>query len=475
MPSPRIALLSCFLLAACASNGGPRLAPVDPHAIAASTSLPGSATAAWPGEGWWRGYGDAQLDALITEGLAASPDVAMADARLRRAAGMAQAEGGALLPSVGVDGGATLSKTSYNNGFPKAFVPKGWQDSGQLAGALSFDIDLWGRNRAALAAATSEREAATIDAAQARLLLAGAIAAAYADLARLFDEREVREAAVAMRTKSEDLVRRRVAAGLDSRASLSMAEAQSASARGDLAATDEALGLRRNQIAALIGAGPDRGLALSRPAWPAIAPQGLPADVTTELVARRPDVAAARARVDAALSRVKVAKAAFYPSIRLSALFGVQSLGLDTLFTKDSQTGNVGPAFSLPLFSGGALQGQYRAAGGGADEAIAAYDRTVLGAYRETADAVTSQRQLAERLAEARAALAGAQDAHALARRRYEAGLSSYLDVLAIEDRVLLARLSASALEAANRNADIALIRALGGGYAPRPSKGTAQ
>jgi hypothetical protein len=192
----------------------------------------------------------------------------------------------------------------------------------------------------------------------------------------------------------------------------------------------------------------------------------LPEGVTTDLVGRRPDIVAARERVEAAGSRIKVARADFFPAIRLSALIGYQSLGLEQLFQQNSQIGQVGPAVSLPIFRGGELRGRYRGARADYDVAVASYDAAVLGAYRETADAVTSARMAGERLAEAQAGLAASQDAFEVVTARYKGGLATYLEVLQVEDRLLQARLTLSAYETALRNSDLALIRALGGGTA---------
>ena len=463
-----LSLLALALVAACASvpqTGTPQV-PLAASGIASHESLAAGTNAAWPGEDWWRGYADPQLEALVAEGLANSPDVAAAQARLRRADGMAQAAGAALLPSLDLKGSASGEKLSYNTGLPKAFLPQGWNDYGQIAGALEWDIDLWGRNRAGLAAARSERRAAQIDALQARLVLASTIARAYADLARQFEEVDIRTGALEMRRSGEALVAQRVAGGMDTRGNLRLVEAQTAAARSELSAAQEGLLLRRHQIAALVGAGPDRGLAITRPQWTTIEPQDLPDGVTTALVARRPDIAMARERVEAAAARVKVARADFYPAIRLSALYGLQSLELDMLFKHDSSRGRVGGIVSLPIFHGGEISGHYRGARATFDEAVADYNHTVLDAYRQVADAATGRRMLAERLGDVRAALAASEEAHAIARRRYEGGLSTYLDVLAVEDRLLQARMAASTLEAASRSADIALIRALGGGFA---------
>lgn len=462
--------LALLLLAGCIPppQTGPKPSLREAQSLAAEQSLPTSAEAQWPGEDWWHDFGDPQLGALIDEGLRHSPDVAAAAARSRTAIGLAMEARGALLPTLDANGRAGWDKRSLNATFSKnikEFLPQGWKETGQINADLGFDLDLWGRNRAALAAATSEAQAAAIDARLARLVLSTGIALAYFDLARLFEERDVRQAALDIRTATQDLVANRMANGLETRGSLRQAEAQVATARSELAAAEQAIALRRNQIAALLGAGPDRGLAVTRPALAEAEPNGLPEGVTTELVGRRPDIAAARARAEAAASRIRVARADFFPAIRLSALIGLESLGLNNLLKSDSTFGSVGPAVSLPVFHGGALRGRYRSASGGFEEAVADYDRTVLEAYREVADLVTSQRLVGQRLADARAALSASEEAYAIARLRYEGGLSDYLDVLAVEDRLLQARLAAAGLDAEARALEISLIRALGGGF----------
>ncbi|MES2493877.1 MAG: efflux transporter outer membrane subunit [Pseudomonadota bacterium] len=466
----RAAPLAALWLGACASvpphSAEPQ--PIGTAAVASARSLESAAGADWPAEGWWARYGDPQLDALIAEGLRNAPDVAAADARFRRAGALAQQVGAASQPRVDVTGQVQEQKQSLNLGYPPEFqsnLPRGWNDGGQVAAQAGFDLHLWGRNRAVLAAATSELQAARIDARQARLTLAVGIASAYFDLDRLGAERETRVRELASADSSRKLLAQRQANGLETRGSVATAAAQAATARGALNQIEELLILRRHQIAALIGAGPDRGLAVTRPMLSAMSARELPADVTTELVSRRPDVAAARARVDAASSRIKVARAEFYPAIRLSALLGFQSLGLETLFHGASSFGQVGPAFALPLFRGGELRGRYRGARADYDAAVASYDGAVLNAYRETADAVTAVTMTAQRLADARAAMVASQDAFAVASARYRGGLFSYLDVLQVEDRLLASQLAHAAAEAAVRNADLALVRALGGGF----------
>lgn len=462
-----LALLPMLAAAGCASvpDLGPRPSLRDTQSVAAGRSLTTVADEAWPSADPWSAYGDPQLRALIEEGLRNSPDVAAAAARIRRAGGLAQEAGAARYPTLDVQGAATLDQQSSNNGIPAQFIPNGWRGRGELAASSGFDLDLWGRNRAALAAATSEREAAELDAAQARLLLGAAIASAYFDLSAAFAEEDVRQRALDVRLASRDLLARRLASGLENQGSVRQSEAEVASARAALALARQELGLRRNQLAALVGQGPDRGLDLARPDLPAPAPRLLPTGVTTDLIGRRPDIVAARVRTEAAAQRIAVARADFYPAIRLSALIGVQSLGLLNLADAGSNFGSIGPAVSLPIFRGGALQGRYRVARAGFDETVADYDRAVVEAYRQVADAVTTGRSAALRLADARAAVAATADAYRVAQDRYRAGLSNYLDVLAVEDRALAAQIAQAGAEAALRRADVALLRALGGGF----------
>lgn len=454
-------------LSACASvpdfGPAPSLRPIA--SIPAAQAVPGS-DAPWPSNRWWTAYGDPQLDRLMDEALRDSPDLEIAAARLRAAEGQAQQAGAALLPSLEASGSAGYAQQSETNGIPAAIVPDGWQQSARAGIGFSFDLDLWGRNRAALAAATSQAEAANYSYAEARLALTSAIASSYAELARLHAQRDVLIATVLNRNETLALVAGRQAAGLDNRMALAQASSRVPAARVELAATDEAIALTRNAIAELVGTGPDRALLLTRPDIRLDALRNVPADATIALVGRRPDIAAARAAAEAAASEIKVARAAFYPAISLSGLLGLQSIGFGNLLKGSSAYGSVGPAVTLPIFQGGALSGQYRGARAQYDEAVASYNGTVLAALRQLADALVSRNMLAPRTADARLALADADEAYALARARYRGGLATYLDVLSAEEGVLQARRTLADLETRAFTVDVSIVKALGGGFA---------
>ncbi|WP_331540560.1 efflux transporter outer membrane subunit [Phenylobacterium sp.] len=459
-------LLASVLLAGCAAvpklGEAPRPAPASAYATAGSFQAPARD---WPADLWWKAYGDPQLDVLMDDALAGSPTLAQAAARLRAAEAAARAARAATLPQLSANAEAAEAKQSYNNGFPAQFVPQGYQDTGRATLDLSFDLDLWGRNRAALAAATSEAEAARMDQAQARLMLTTNLAAAYADFVRLTAEHDAAEAAARNRGASSELVGRQLAGGLANRGEADQARAAAAASQQDLAALDEQIAIARNRLAALAGAGPDRGLQLNRPAAAPNSAFGLPQNLAADLLGRRPDLQTARLRAEAAAKRIAVAKAGFYPDLNLAAFIGVQSLGLENLTKSGSDIGQGALAFSLPIFQGGRLQANYRGARANYDAAVADYDQTLVTALQDVADAAASLRALQTRLAAARESLAAGEAAYRVARLRYEGGLTTYLTLLTAEDAVIAQRRTVAQLDARALALDANLVRALGGGF----------
>ena len=454
---------AALFLTGCATvpDLGERPSPGRPADYASARSLSGDRTE-WPGERWWSDFGDQQLDALVAEALKDSPSLEQAAARIRTASAQADLVHAALLPTVGLLGTARYSRITQSIGLP---TDGNWHLLGAGLLRTSYDLDLWGRNRSALRAAVSERRASEADGAAARLKLSVAVTSAYADLAELYLQRDVASDALNVRRATLGLVRYKFDAGLDPRTALEQAQAGADTATGALAAIDEAIGLERNAIAALLGAGPDRGLELQRPSLASRRPPGLPNDVPIELVGRRPDIVAARWRVEAAGESIGVARAGFYPNVSLAGLIGVASLGLSSLLTDASVIGSTGPAVSLPLFDGGRLQANYRGARGAYDLAVAQYDEALLKALHDAADAATSLRDLEARQHSADAAVARQEAAYRLSRMRYEGGLSDYQSVLIVENALLEARDQAAALKLRGFVLDIALANALGGGF----------
>ncbi|QUD90354.1 efflux transporter outer membrane subunit [Phenylobacterium montanum] len=454
------------VLSGCAAiprlGAAPQMKPASAYAAAESFKAPATQ---WPNDRWWAAYRDPQLDELIEAALTGSPDLAAARARVRQADALAEQVESTLGPQLNAVAMAGESKLSYNNGLPPAIVTHGWRDAGLAGLNLNWQIDFFGKNRALLAGAVSEKEAAQAEAAAARLTLSTAIAGAYADLAQLYEDRDATQDALKVRSESQTLIDQRVAQGLETQATSERTHADRASAEAELAAIDESIGLTKNRIATLVGKGPDIGLSIERPHPGAIRAFGLPANLQAELIGRRPDVVAARLAAEAAGHRVKAAKADFYPNVNLAAFAGYESLGLANLAKSGSQFGTVGPAVTLPIFESGRLQGAYRGALGQYDAAVAIYDQAVTHALAEVADSAISARALDARLGKSREALAAAQNAYHLASQRYDRGLGTYLEVLAAEDALVMNQRAVADLEMRAFTLDVALIRALGGGY----------
>ncbi|MBV8636071.1 MAG: efflux transporter outer membrane subunit [Burkholderiaceae bacterium] len=471
LQSGRRTLGVCLTLALLALGGcaqvpklgeAPKLKPVQQLQSDQSFSGP---TAAWPGDHWWQAYGDAQLDALINEALDGSPNLALAEARLRMAQASIQGAQAPLMPEVNGTASIAEAKQSYNYLMPRAALPQGWNDYGQATLNMSWELDFWGKNHAALAAATSEERAAEAEVAQTRLVLSTSVASAYAELLHLFTVRDTAVASVTLRGETVELFRQRYANGLETLASVRQVEARYAAAEAALLGVDERIALQRNAIAALVGAGPDRGLAITRPAVEFAGGNGLPANLSMELLGRRPDIVAARLRTEAAAKRIDQQKAGFYPSVNLMAFVGVQALDINKMTKSGSGFGGVGPAISLPIFNTNGLQAQYRGARADYDAAVSVYDATLTNALHEVADAATSRKALDGELAATRASLAAAVDAYQIVDQRYKGALATYLDVLSAEDALVAAQRAVADVETRALELDVALVRALGGGY----------
>jgi NodT family efflux transporter outer membrane factor (OMF) lipoprotein len=458
--------LAAPLLAGCATLPKPGAAPaLRPASSFASTASLAAPQADWPSDRWWESFGDPQLTALIEEGLATATDLRAAQARFEQAAALVQQTRSRLLPTIAANGEAGVTKQSYNYLFPRALAPKGWPDYGLATGRIDWELDFWGRNRAALAAARSDAAAAQAEAAAARLVLSAGIAAAYADLADLFAQADAAQRAIEVRQRTVELIDGRRVQGLENVGAVERARAALAAAQGELAALNETIALTRNRIAVLLGAGPDRGLSIARPTARAAKSFGLPANLPADLIGRRPDVIAARLRAQAAASRIRQARAAFYPNVNLAGLIGLQSLGIGDLVKSGSSFGTAGPALSLPIFDGGRRTGAYRAAEAEYRGAVAEYDGALGQALREVADATASERALAERIGRADEAERAAAAAWTVANNRYRGGLATSLDVLVAEDSLIDARRTLATLRNRRFVLDVALVRALGGGF----------
>ncbi|HEY7241246.1 MAG TPA: efflux transporter outer membrane subunit [Burkholderiales bacterium] len=462
----RLSALGLALLAACADPGGitHHSAMVDPASLETQESFSGEATAAgWPALDWWKRFGDPQLDALEEEGLGGSPSILLARARVDQALAAAQVAGAARKPRLDATGDVTRQRFSENAIVPPPIGGSTFTTT-EVALNAGYELDLWGKNRAAYEAALGRSQAAQADAFTARLVLSAALAGAYVQLARAYEQLDLAQRNLADREQLQALTNDRVRAGLDSRLELKQVETSIPAARARVVQVEEEIALTRNQIAALLGKGPDRGLALARPALQMI-DVALPSRVPADLLGRRPDVVASRLRVEAASRDVAAQKAEFYPDVNLSALVGLQSVTLSKLLDPASAVPSFGAALRLPIFDGGRLRGGLAQRNAEYDAAVEQYNQTLADALREVVDQLTSLRSVNAQRTQVESALAAAEEAYSLAVTRYKAGLGSLLQVLTAEMAVLEQRNLHADLQSRALALSVNLVRALGGGY----------
>lgn len=465
-------ILGALLVAGCSfSYLQPKSSLVNPDDLEAVQALEGIkvSPANWPQADWWSGFADAQLDTLVAEALENAPSLHAAAARVRQAEALQGLQESRLMPEV--DGSLSVIRQRYSaDGTAPAAVAGTWQNIGQGMLNGSYELDFWGRNKAAVEAAVGRRRAAEVDQYTTRLVLSSSIVQAYIDLQATYDQLAVEQRMLEQQERIHALTQQRFAAELDSQIDIKQSEASISASRARTIALKEALELGRNRLAALVGKGPDRGRSIQPPQLKSSSDLSIPGNLPADLLGHRPDVVAQRWRVEAASQDINVAKAQFYPNVNLTAFIGLQSLGLDTLARGASGTLGFGPAISLPIFEGGRLRANLSAQNATYDLAVENYNQTLVEALHDIADQLSSIRWLQERIRQQELAVQTATDAYELVNQRYGAGLATYIQVLVSQTAVYVERRSLVTLQAHGLSLQANLSRALGGGYRPQPT-----
>ena len=354
---------AALALAGCANTGGivPTSTPIDAAAVDPGAALRATQQdAGWPQQAWWKRMGDPTLDALVEQSVAGNPDMHIALARSMVAEGLARAAGAATEPNVSA--GGAFGRTR----FPRLATPQPlgghttWNN--HISVDLSYDLDLWGRNRAVLQGALDGVQATAAEARAVEINLETSVVRAYVDLALQYTLLDVNQANLASQRNIFDIVRKRASRGLASQLELSQAQTPIPALEAQVAQSERQIALAKSQIAILSGQGPGAGDRLQRPRLQLETPVAVPASLPAELVGHRPDIVAQRWRVEAAAQGVKAAKADSYPNINLVASVGLASAAFGGFFTfvdRDAIGHNVGAALSLPIFDGGRRQGNY--------------------------------------------------------------------------------------------------------------------
>jgi NodT family efflux transporter outer membrane factor (OMF) lipoprotein len=470
------AIATAVLLSACASYQpiAQNTAPIDKLALTAPGSIAQTADA-WPKDEWWQAFGDAQLNRLIQQALAASPNLATAQARIARAQASADLSRAAAGPQATGALDASYGRQSENYVMPRPPLGKGGEYVSQGVASIGFgyDLDLWGRNAALIRSAEAQLKAARFDQQAARLALTTSVARTYAQLAAQYQLHDVLLATQQQRQAIRRLINQRVSSGLDTQVEVKTAESNEAALRVELEQLSTTMKITRLQLAALTGQMPDAGADILKPTL-VPASFSVPHDLPLDLLGRRPELAVQRARIAASYGESDAAKAQFYPNINLNGLIGFQSIGLGQLLSAGSLMSSIGPAIRLPLFDGGRLRANYASKAADIDVAISQYNQSVLSAAQDVAEQLTRAADLSREEGATREALAAAEEAHRLAMLRYRAGLTPYLNVLTVETQLLTQRRAMATVTSRRQDLQIELVRALGGGFSENPTAALA-
>lgn len=413
-----------------------------------------------PRGAWWQGFNDALLNDLQARAEAASPTVAAAVARYNQAVAVADRASADRLPEISA--GPSISRDRLSAGRPLGGGNSATYTDRTLGGSFKWEVDLWGRLRDTARAGRADAVASAADLASARLSLHASIADTYFQLRGMDAAADLLRQTIQAYSRAYDLTDIRHSGGIASGLDTSRAQSQLSDAKSQLATIALSRANAEHQLAVLVGEAPSTFTVA--PATPVIEPFAISAGVPSELLQRRPDIAAAERRVAAANARIGVAKAAWFPSLTLGLSGGYDSIG-GNVFSAANTFWALGPlALVGTIFDGGRRNADIRRSRATFDETAADYRATVLDAFREVEDGLAAGRHLADAERNQSDAARAAGRTEDLALIRYRDGASDYLEVVVAQTAALEAQRSVLTLRTQRLQAAVSLIRALGGG-----------
>jgi NodT family efflux transporter outer membrane factor (OMF) lipoprotein len=429
----------------------------------------GNAEAAVPQLDWWRGFRSKQLTVLIEEAQASNFDIAAAIGRIMQADAQAQIAGAPLLPNVGFDASATRSQASIATG------------SGDVTGSVnrqrrlynvsvnaSYEIDFWGKNRAALLAAEQTAIATRYSREVVAITTLATVANVYFEVLSAQERLRIARDNVSSATRILTLFRQRLEAGTANALDVAQQEALVATTRAAIPLLEQIVRQNIATLAVLVGKPPEyftvRGGTMAALALPRVTP-GLP----SELLRQRPDIKLAEADLASVNASVFSARAAFFPSIQLTGQGGFQSAALQTLFSPQAAFYNVTAGLTQPIFDGFRLQGQLDFQRGRQEELLQIYRRTVVTAFADVERALIAIQLTAERERLLREAVAASRRAFELSETRLREGAVDLVTVLNAQQTLFQNLDSLAQTRLARFQAVVSLFQALGGGWAPEP------
>ncbi|HXW75286.1 MAG TPA: efflux transporter outer membrane subunit [Steroidobacteraceae bacterium] len=459
-----LALASTVVVALAGCNLGPRyhrpdIAPPASWVTAGEPNAP-----EWPSTDWWRGFQSAQLNDFIAQAEHANDDLHAAIARVHQADAQRRIAGAPLLPSLAL--GATASRArapviSIGNSPVQRFATG--NDFNPLLSA-SYELDFWGKNRAALTSATASAKASRYDRTTVELGVLAGVAGTYFQALELRDRLAIADANLDNATKILHGLRLEEHAGIATALDVAQQETVVATVNATIPPLRQQLRQSLDALAILLGSTPQavdvsQGT-LDELGQPPVRP-GLP----SELLTRRPDVASAEAQLMAANANIAAARAAFFPSISLTATGGFESAELAGLLTPANHVWSIGAGLTQPIFQGGALVGQYQLAKGRYEELLADYHKAIISALANVEDSLIALQQTTELVQRQQQATLTAQRAYEFAQRQMRAGTINILTLLNTETSLFSARDALAQAKYAHLQALVSLYQSLGGGW----------
>lgn len=419
---------------------------------------------------WWTSYHDEQLNQLIDQATSNAPDMQRAQARLQQVQAIQGVTDSAELPQAQANISLTKQQQSNNYLFPKTMIPQGWNGYGNASVQFGWAFDFWGKNKAAIAAATNDVLASQAESAHAQLTLAASVAQQYVELTRLYAALKIAQQHITNQVHLNNLLLARVKQGIDLQTVVNDAQSQLLQQRLEVQSLETQIETTKVKLMTLSGRPPMDASSLHQPTLSLNAKHTKTNKISLNTLGKRPDIVAAKMQVEAQLRRVDQKKAEFYPDVNLSGFVGFQSFGTGRLLNNDSMVGAVGPALSVPLFTAGRLKNELRYSEAKYDEAVALYDKVLLQSLEEVsttdlnARSVEDQKKLLEALVSER------QSAWQITSKRNQAGLVSEIELTQSYEVLLNSQKQLSDMQSKAISLDIQLQQALGGGYeAPMP------
>jgi multidrug efflux system outer membrane protein len=410
---------------------------------------------------WWQIFNDPALNALETQAVAANQNLKRAVARVAEARAIARISKADLFPSIQGNAAYAHYRLSAN----RADTIPGHLQSDDFSGSfdLNYELDVWGRVRRSVEAANDDAAAVASDLQVVLLTLTADVARNYQLLRSLDNEKLVIEATIVLRKDAVQLQQTRNQAGLINEVDVTRARTELANVEADLQSVTRNRAEVEHALALLCGQPPAQFSVAAKASH--ISPPEVPAGLPSSLLERRPDILEAEQVLEAENARIGVARAAFFPTIKLTGAAGLASADLGTLFNWPSRMWSVGPSISVPIFQGGRNRANLMATEARYEQSVAAYRGTILNAFREVEDSLSDITTLASQNDAVNRALVSSRDTVALANERYQKGLSSYLDVVDAQRDVLDAERQDALLRGQRAISTILLAKSLGGGW----------